>query len=127
MRPRSLVLQATAGDLILSGGVVTAVMSEPRGESVEARLTALEQDLRRLRDEVKTEREAVRTEVAAVRTSLETVEKKGREQVSALEQRLDEFAAGGLVLEWIGLWWLLAGTLTANLSAELANVWTRLV
>lgn len=128
MLRRNVVLQATAGELLLSGGVVTAVVRGTLSDqSVEGRLSALEQDLRRLRDEVKTEREALRTEVAAVRSSVDAVEQKGRERVSALEQRLDEFAAGGLVLEWIGLWWLLVGTLSANLSAELASVYTRLV
>jgi hypothetical protein len=126
-RRDQVVIIGSAG-LALGGSSLVAFGSATLADqSVETRLTALEQDLRKLREEVKTEREAVRTEVAAVRSSVETVEKKGREQMSALEQRLDEFAAGGLVLEWIGLWWLLAGTLTANLSTELANVWTRLV
>jgi hypothetical protein len=77
-------------------------------------------DLRRLRHEVKSDREALRTKVAGVRSSVEAVEQKGRERMTSIEQRLDEFALRGLVLEWIGLWWLFAGTVSANLSAELA-------
>jgi hypothetical protein len=66
----------------------------------------------------------LRTEVAGVRSSVAAVERKGGERLSSIEQRLDEFAVGGLVLERIGLWWLVAGTLSANLSAELARLWT---
>ena len=36
------------------------------------------------------------------------------------------FPPGGLVAEWIGLWWLLLGMVASNLSGELATVWAML-
>jgi hypothetical protein len=127
LRRRNIVTVVGAGGFAIGGSAAAAFISGTLGDwSVEGRLAALEQDLRRLREEVTSAREAMRTEVAGVRSSLETVAQQGRVRLASIEQRLDEFAVGGLVLEWIGLWWLLAGTVSANLSAELAR-WTGLV
>jgi hypothetical protein len=120
---RNVVIGVGSAHLALSGVAATARVEAMLSDtSVEGRLAWLEQQVRSLRQQADADREALRGELATVRASFTSESEQTRNRVTDVEGRLDRLAVGGLVLEWIGLWWLLLGTVAANLNTELANL-----
>jgi hypothetical protein len=80
----------------------------------------LEADLLTLRGEFRKHEQRLRQEVGQLAESmrLETQERKSADEATA--RRIEEVAIGGLRLELVGVWWLFAGVISANLSDEIA-------
>jgi hypothetical protein len=128
IRPRAQAIGA--GTITLAPVVLGAsVRVEPKAElrTLEDRVALLEKEIRNLRTEMTAEDDALRKDITSARRSFEEESARNRGQVAELGKRLEDLAVGGLVLGWIGLWWLLLGTVGVNLSAELAQAWASLV
>jgi hypothetical protein len=110
--PKTYVLSAEPGTYHITGHAAEAQLQalsiEQRVEMLEGRLA--EQD--RLMHKTWTN----------IRDTLES-ERRSRESAdSTLQRQLEEFAAGGLHLETIGLFWILVGVILATASVEIAKL-----
>lgn len=120
---RSHVIAASANSIGIVG--MSAKLSiwhgTPPDSTLNARVDALEKNLLNLRNEIDDTSKRLQEEE---RTRAEDIkaERLARESDRhQLTTRLDQFAAGGLHIEWMGMVWLVIGLVLGNISVEVAR------
>lgn len=97
------------------------------GAPLHKRLAELEIQFEELTADLQQATIELRGEITKVRVDAEAgVSARGKEIADAT-RKLEGFAVGGLHIEWLGLAWLLAGTLYCNIPEEIAAIWTYLM
>ena len=92
------------------------VLAPLRSESrLEHRLRELQRSAEQLARETQ-------RDVSGLRAELHTESSARVNSDAKIEGLLQEFAVGGLHLEWVGLWWLLIGTAATSIESELATL-----
>lgn len=119
------VMSASSGGATVSGRGRVRFTIGP-DSTIERRLSVLEQDVARLQDEVDANEAALRKDLGLVNTSLSSEQQARESQFRQLATRLEDFAVGGLRLEFVGLVWLVLGGLGTNIPGELATWLMRL-
>jgi uncharacterized coiled-coil protein SlyX len=126
--PKNYVLDVEPASLHLSGDVDAVVIRNPaQGLSIEHRVVQLEGRLAEQEHLIS----QMQTKIAAEsRLQKKALQSESRSRASAdqiLEKKLEEFAAGGLHLETIGLFWILTEVFLATASVEIAWLLRRLM
>ena len=93
----------------------------PPDSTVNVRVDALEKNLLNLRNEIDDTSKRLQEE-ERTRTEAIKAERLAREADRAhLATRLDQFAVGGLHIEWMGIGWLVVGLVLSNIPAEITK------
>ena len=121
--PTTAVFKGSGG--LTLGGSARVRFGASADSPIEHRLTVLEQNVARLQDEVDANETALRRDLGLVKESLGTEQQVREGQFRQLATQLEEFAVGGLHLEFVGLVWLVAGGLGTNIPEEIATWLTR--
>lgn len=122
-KPRNVVLHAEAGEYVLVGEDVEAIVRAGPATPIDRRVEILEGELDRLRERVGRDRERVaRLDDAVTRERTERTTAD-----AALGGTVEELAAGGLNLQTMGLCWLFGGALLGTLPGPIAAALCRLL
>lgn len=90
-------------------------------QSVEQKLQTLAENLKATTQELVAHRRTVQTELNKLDMAVSIAQHERIKDVEKVRKALQEFSTGGLVLEWIGLVWLLLGTVFGAVPQELGR------
>lgn len=127
-RPRAVVLAASAA--AIGRGAFNArlsVRANPKDESCEARIEALEKNLRYLEDEVRGAEARLDKAITDVLATARREQSVGASRLSEVAQRLETYSTGGLDHELAGIVWVIAGQAYGTFPTEIAAALERLV
>lgn len=121
-RSHALAGSVNLGGIVGMSGKLSIWHGTPPDSPVNARVDALEKNLLILRKDLD-ETEKRLQEEARIRTEAIAAESFARESDrSHLTTRLDQFAVGGLHIEWMGIGWLVVGLVLSNIPTEITKV-----
>lgn len=112
--PRTVSLQGTAAGHALASGELRLVKSAAPGAELERRVAALEENLARFRDEYDAKVVRILSEIAVVNANVEREAQARAAAQRKLAKSIEDFAVGGLSLEFVGLAWLFVGLVLAS-------------
>lgn len=119
-RPQNIAIGASiAGAGWVAGGGSVWLGPSPDAP-VESRLAALEANLARLKTKQAEDAKELRETTRSNRESLESEREARRSEIAALRAQLDKLGAGGLHIEWAGVFLLALGVVLATVSDEIA-------
>lgn len=90
-------------------------------QSLEQQLQTLAENLETTTQALVVHRRSVAQELNKLEMEISTAQHDRIKDVGNVRQALTEFSTGGLILEWIGLIWLLLGTLFGAIPQELGE------
>jgi hypothetical protein len=120
--PKPITVQANVVGVAIVAGEARVVVRASPGDSLDRRVTILEENLDRLRDEIDAKEKKVRTELSIVKAAVEREERARETEARRLSSQMEELAVGGLHLELVGLTWLILGVLGTSIPDELAKL-----
>lgn len=97
-------------------------------QSLQQQLQTLAENLETTTQALVVHRRSVEQELSKLGMEISTAQHDRIKDVGNVRQTLTDFSTGGLILEWIGLIWLLLGTLFGAIPQELgefAASWAR--
>jgi hypothetical protein len=108
-------------------GTATVDVTLAPGAPLHQRITQLEAKVSALRTELDGALTALRKEIQKVRRDSEAgLRAQGKENAET-RSRLEEFAVGGLHIEWFGIVWLVVGTLFTNIPEAIVALWRQVL
>lgn len=119
--PQTISVIGTGGVSVGGGGKVSFWIDVPPEASIEDRLAALEANVKSLKTEQAETAEELQEET---RKRFEAVDSERRKRESAvidIRSKLNTLGAGGLHLEWAGVFWLVLGVILATIPSEIAG------
>lgn len=128
-KPQPIEISPTGGISLSSAGKLSIWHGVPDEASIEDRLAALEANLETLKTELA---ETSNEHQGDIRRLVEAAASERQMRDSAvrdIRSQMEELGAGGLRLEWKGVWWLILGTIFVSIPSEIAWVvqifWTQ--
>lgn len=120
-KPQTINIIGTGGILVGGSGKVSVWIGVPPGASIEDRLAALKGNV----ESLKTQQAEIAKELQEeTRKRFEAVDSERRKRESAvidIRRQLNTLGAGGLHLEWAGVFWLFLGVFLATIPSEIAG------
>jgi len=120
-KPQTLNIIGTGGVSVGGGGKVSFWRDVPPEASIEDRLASLLANV----ESLKTEQAEIAKELREeTRKRIEAADSERRKRESAvidIRRQLDTLGAGGLHLEWAGVFWLVLGVILATIPSEIAG------
>lgn len=120
--PRHQDLQAGLAGSSTDGAEATAVQTPAKDSTLEDRVEILEQELEALRSRHRKDLQQVTAKVNQLQQSQRDERRKRIQSYSALDERLESLAVGGLRLDTVGLTWLVVGVALATVPGEAASL-----
>ena len=120
-RPKAVTIEgATAAGSAQAFGVGRVTVGVRPDAALEERVSVLEQNLQGLQEEIDTRFQQLREELSVARQGIqrETRERLAEDQKAMA--KIEEVAVGGLHLEFVGLLWLILGTIGTSVPDEIA-------
>jgi len=122
--PKHVTVEAKAAGLSIAAGRPRVFVTAGPTTPLDERVALLEQNLRRLQDEFDAHEERITKELRTVNEAL-TREHQAREtEARRISTQLENFAVGGLHLEFIGVFWLVLGVLGTSIPTEIAALFS---
>lgn len=120
-KPQTIDIIGTGGFSVGGGGKVSGWIVIPPEASIKDRLAALEANVKSLKTE---QAETAKELQEETRKRFEAVDSERRKRESAvidIQSKLGTLGAGGLQLEWVGVFWLVLGVILATIPSEIAG------
>lgn len=95
-------------------------------DSLEERVSILEENLNRLREELTVKKQEFQQGIQTVKVQIEREAQERRTENQQVTQKIEEVAVGGLHLETVGLLWLVLGVIATSIPGEIANIYLSL-
>ena len=123
-RPQSqtIALSGVAASTAIGSAHLSVWRNPAAGASVEDRLAAMEGNVEGLKQDLQWNAQQNRQVSDQLRTQMDTERATRQSSVTAVEQRLERFGAGGLHIEAAGLLWLVVGIVLATVPLEIAKL-----
>lgn len=118
--PRTATLQADLGATLGLSGDLSLRKIPGSASTLEQRVEALERNLKELESEMRRDLDGFREHVGQIRTDVHREVRDRTDADRQIARRIEEFAVGGLHLEFVGMVWLLFGTLATSAPDETA-------
>ena len=122
--PRLITAQGDMGGVARATGEMRGVVVAGPDASLDRRVTILEDNFHRLREELDAKETQVRTELRTLKAAVVQEQRAREAEARRISSHMEDFAVGGLHLEFVGLTWLFLGVLGTSLPDDLV---TRLV
>ena len=121
-RSRQTIALAGAATLGFSGARATAtVRAIAQDSSLEARITAMEENFRRVDERISLADQAVYKEIDTVRDEIAREKSERQLAHTTLAGRLEDYSAGGLDGELVGIAWVIVGQAYGSFPAEIGS------
>lgn len=120
-RSRKIVGAISTGGIGLSGSASATVRAGAKDGSISARLRALEENVRRIDERITGVEQHTRSELQQLRESIASEQREREQRDALLGQRLEDYSAGSLDLELVGVAWVIFGQAFGSFPAEIAS------
>jgi len=121
-RPSPVIVATATGALSVSGaGNVTVDVGLARDATTEERVQWLTAEVEKLKPKLRSVEHELATHKAQAANELRSETEKRLQFERAVSEQISSLALGGLRLEFVGLVWLLAGTVLASWAPEIAQ------
>ena len=115
--PRTSVpLQVNLAEAVTAVGDLSVTVTARPGAALDDRVRVLEDNLTRLREEWHSGKNALRREVGALKEAVQTERAAQASGDNRTASKIEDLAVGGLHLEYVGVTWLLFGTILSGFS-----------
>jgi hypothetical protein len=123
-RPQDVTIQVPAmGATVTIGNPPVTVGLQP-GATLEERVTALGREITELKAETRSTADALRRDLGTLSRDLRRERHEREEADRRAAQKVEVASVSEIGLEWVGLFWLMAGVVATSVPAEIARLLT---
>jgi hypothetical protein len=120
-KPQTNSFSGTGGYSFGGGGKVSSWIDAPPEASIEVRLAALEANVKSLKTEQAEIAKELQEETRRWIEAVDSERLKRESGVMEIRNLVNTLGAGGLHLEWAGVFWLILGVVLATIPNEIAG------